>query len=282
MRVTVLMDNERLEDRTDLKAELGLSLLVEHGGQRVLFDTGASGAFADNAAALGVDLGRVDAAVVSHHHYDHAGGLGRFFDENRHAPVYLRRAAYRHRFFKVFGLMKKPIGADPVLLDRFADRLIEVDDTREIVPGFVLITQMGHDHPRPAGNRYLWEAAADGPRRDLFDHELSMVVHHDRGMVVFTGCSHNGVLNMVDGAMACFPDRPVTAVVGGFHLVGLPFLNSIAGTRQDVEALGRTLGEISQATIVTGHCTGRKATGILSDILGDRLRPLAAGRVLEL
>jgi 7,8-dihydropterin-6-yl-methyl-4-(beta-D-ribofuranosyl)aminobenzene 5'-phosphate synthase len=283
MRITVLIDNERPVDRPDLACELGLSLLVEHRNHHILFDTGASSAFADNAAVLGVDLSRVDAVVISHDHFDHGGGLRRFLELNHRAPIYLRAAPHRDRFFRILGFVKKPIGIEPSALEAAGDRLVPIDDDREIAPGVVLTTRIASDHARPPGNRYLWEVTDDGPRRDTFDHELTMVVlDDDADMVVFTGCSHNGVLNMVDGAREAFPDRSVHAVVGGFHLMGLPFLNTMAAGRDEVLALGRTLGEVCTGPIITGHCTGLKATAVLRKPLGDRLRTLSTAQVFDI
>ena len=92
MKTVVLIENTAPEGSC-LASEHGLSFYVEHRGKAILLDAGASGAFADNAAALGVDLGQVDTAVLSHGHYDHAGGLGRFFACNDHAKVYARPSA---------------------------------------------------------------------------------------------------------------------------------------------------------------------------------------------
>ena len=82
MKITVLIDNNANEG---LKAEWGLSLLIKHKGAVYLADTGATDAFAENAAALGIDLSTVDACVLSHAHFDHAGGLRSFFARNRRA-----------------------------------------------------------------------------------------------------------------------------------------------------------------------------------------------------
>ena len=89
---------ENTASRPDVTAEHGLSLLIEAGGHAVLFDMGQSEAFADNAQKMGVDLNRVDAAVLSHGHYDHGGGLGRFFRENDHAPVYMHAQAFEPHY----------------------------------------------------------------------------------------------------------------------------------------------------------------------------------------
>ena len=79
-------------------AEHGLSLLVETAGQRVLFDTGASAAFADNAERMGIDLFSVDAVVLSHGHVDHGGGLSRFLELNSHAPVWVSPYAFEPHY----------------------------------------------------------------------------------------------------------------------------------------------------------------------------------------
>jgi 7,8-dihydropterin-6-yl-methyl-4-(beta-D-ribofuranosyl)aminobenzene 5'-phosphate synthase len=281
MRVTVLIENDRLEGRDDLTAEFGLSLLVEHGSSTILFDTGTTGTFADNAAALGIDLARVDAAVVSHHHFDHGGGLKRFFAVNATAPVYLRHADRANRVFKLLGVVKRPIGIDLGLFERFSERIVEIETTTEIVPGVFLLTDMGAGHMRPRGNRHLRVETDRGTPPDPFDHELTMVVHEADGMAIFTGCSHNGVLNMVDAAIAAFPDLPVKTVIGGFHLVGLLFFNSMAASRGEVEGIARALGERCSGPVVTGHCTGKKAYGVLAAVLGERLRTFPTGTVLE-
>jgi 7,8-dihydropterin-6-yl-methyl-4-(beta-D-ribofuranosyl)aminobenzene 5'-phosphate synthase len=113
--------------------------------------------------------------------------------------------------------------------------------------------------------------------RDSFDHELVMVVKDDAGMVVFTGCSHSGVLNMVDAARDAFPGTPVSAVVGGFHLIGLPWFNSMAVSRAEVAALAGELADRCDGPIITGHCTGQKGTEALRAVLGDQLQTFQTG-----
>jgi len=112
MKITCLMENDPPEGRDDLIAEFGLSLHVQTDGRQILFDTGASGAFAENAETLGIDLEEVNAAVLSHHHFDHGGGLGRFLEANHRAPIYLREAEPADRFFKALAILKRPIGLD--------------------------------------------------------------------------------------------------------------------------------------------------------------------------
>lgn len=277
VRIFTLVENECLGNQPGLTAEFGLSFFIEAGGRRLLFDTGASGVFADNAASLGIDLANIDACVVSHHHFDHGGGIQRFFEVNESAPVYIRKAPRRPRQFRLFGLLKRDIGLELGLFDQYPSRFVEITAQTEIVPGFTLLTGIGNRHPRPPGNRHLWVETENGPVRDSFDHELVMVVHDGAGMVVFTGCSHSGVLNMVDAARDAFPDTPVSAVVGGFHLIGLPWFNSMAVSRAEAANLAAQLADRCDGPIITGHCTGQKGTGVLRELLGDRLETFRTG-----
>lgn len=282
MRVTALIENNRHEDRDDLDPEFGLSILVELETSRVLFDMGTTSAYAGNAAKLGVDIADIDAAVVSHHHFDHGGGLEHFLENNQRARVFLREAPRTGRWFRAFAVLKRPIGLDLDVLERFEDRLEFISEKREIAPGAFLLTDIGSGHARPRGNRRLFVEHEGAFTPDPFDHELMMVVHEEDGMVVFTGCSHSGVLNMIDTARRHFPEVPVKAVVGGFHLIGLPFYNSMAASRTEVRAIGREILDRVDGKVYTGHCTGEKAYRVLEGVMGERLKPFRTGASVEL
>jgi 7,8-dihydropterin-6-yl-methyl-4-(beta-D-ribofuranosyl)aminobenzene 5'-phosphate synthase len=281
MKITALIENDRIEERDDLCPEFGLSLHVEVNGSKILFDMGSSAAFADNAETLGIDIADVGVAVVSHHHFDHGGGLDRFFELNDRALVYLREGPRVNRFFKAFGVIKRPIGLDLDLLERFDRRIEYVDDMRLIAPGVYLLTSIGSTHELPRGNRHLFMESAGDLVPDPFDHEMIMVVHEGDSMVVFTGCSHNGVLNLIDAATAQFPRVPVKAVFGGFHLIGLPFWNSMAASKSEVRNIGFQVMEKVEGTVYSGHCTGKKAFGVLSDVMGEKLKPFHTGATVE-
>ena len=281
MRVTTLIENSMLEGREDLVAEFGLSLHIRRGDLQILFDTGASGAFADNAERLGIDLAKVDLAVLSHHHFDHGGGLQRFLAINDRARVHLRASGWAPRYFRALVVVKRPIGLDASLFDRFAHRFELVTESMEIAPGVFLLTDIGSNYHRPEGNRHLFVERGGSLEPDPFEHELVLVVREDDGIVVFTGCSHHGILNMIEAARTRFPDIPVKAVFGGFHLVGVPFLDSMAAPREEVEAIGWKLLELAAGPVFTGHCTGRKAYGVLAGVMGSALRPFATGTSVE-
>jgi 7,8-dihydropterin-6-yl-methyl-4-(beta-D-ribofuranosyl)aminobenzene 5'-phosphate synthase len=281
MKVTALIENNRIEERDDLCPEFGLSLHVQVDGSKILFDMGASAAFARNAEVLGIDIADVGVAVVSHHHFDHGGGLERFFELNDSALVFLRQGPHVDRYFKAFGVIKRSIGLDLELLDRFARRIEYVDDMRVVAPGVYLLTGIGATHRKPRGNRRLFMDSEGTLVPDPFDHELMMVIHDDDGMVVFSGCSHHGILNLIDAARAQFPREPIKAVFGGFHLIGLPFYNSMAASSAEVRDIGWQVLDKVEGTVYSGHCTGQKAFDVLAGVMGDNLKAFPTGSSVE-
>jgi 7,8-dihydropterin-6-yl-methyl-4-(beta-D-ribofuranosyl)aminobenzene 5'-phosphate synthase len=281
MQVTALVENNKIDGRDDLCPEFGLSLHVEVNGTKILFDTGASATYADNAAAMGIDLTEVESVVVSHHHSDHGGGLEKFFEINSRAAVFLREGPMADRFFKAFGVIKRPIGLDLDVLRRHSDRIEFIKDMRVIAPGVYLLTGIGSVHSRPRGNRRLFVDSAGTLVRDPFDHELMMVVHEEDAMVVFTGCSHRGILNLIDAARAQFPRVPIKAVFGGFHLIGLPFFDSMAASRAEVREIGWQVLDKVEGPVYSGHCTGKKGFGVLAGVMGERLKPFNTGASVE-
>jgi 7,8-dihydropterin-6-yl-methyl-4-(beta-D-ribofuranosyl)aminobenzene 5'-phosphate synthase len=281
MQVTALIENNAIEGRDDLRPEFGLSLHVVVGGTKILFDMGASDAFAKNASRLGIDVSEVDIAVVSHQHYDHGGGLGRFFELNDHATVFLRKAPLVDRYFKALGVVKKPIGLDLDLLGSYNHRIEYVSDMRVVAPGVYLLTEIGSVHKRPRGNNRLYMKTSGSLVPDPFDHELIMAIHEDDGMVVFSGCSHSGILNLIDAARAKFPRVPIKAVFGGFHLIGAPIINSMAASKSEVRDIGWQVMEKVDGTVYSGHCTGQKAFAVLAGVMGENLQPFNTGATVE-
>jgi 7,8-dihydropterin-6-yl-methyl-4-(beta-D-ribofuranosyl)aminobenzene 5'-phosphate synthase len=281
MTVTVLVENTIAEATTGLGGEHGLSLHLEAAGKAILHDVGASGLFADNAALLGIDLARVDLAVLSHGHYDHGGGLGRFFEVNDRAPVYMARTAIEPHYGGL-PLGRREIGIRVEALDRHRDRMRLLEADAEPAAGVHLLTSIGRRHPWVRFNRTLGLLRGGKTVRDDLAHEMAMVVELPGGIAIFTGCGHQGVLNMVDAARARFPGRTISAVIGGFHLGGVPGKHMLAESDASVRRVGEGLLERGVAMTWTGHCTGERAGRVLKDVMGDRVAFLGTGLVIGL
>ena len=142
------------------------------------------------------------------------------------------------------------------------------------------MTDIVGQHDLPKGDRYLYLKQADGYLRDPFKHELVFMVRDDDGVAVFTGCGHSGVLNMIATVARQFPADRIKAVVGGFHLVGIPTFDTMAASHDDMVKLGNDLSELPVAAYWTGHCTGHKALAVLKGVLGARLGEFHTGTAL--
>lgn len=282
MKITTLVENELALDHRNLEKEFGLSLLIEHADQRILFDTGAAGAAMRNAPHLGIDLRQVDAVVLSHHHFDHGGGLPAFFAINGHAKVYLRHPPAGKAFFRALLVVSRYIGLEEGLLERFQDRFVFVDTLTEFLPAAYIVTNISRHHDLPKGDRYLHVKRENGYVRDPFSHELMLVVRDDDGLVAFTGCGHSGVLNMVDSVIEHFPDSRIKAVVGGFHLIGIPSPETMAGSKHEMVALAQDMRKMPVDAYWTGHCTGHRAFAILKEGLGAKLEAFHTGTALTI
>ena len=249
MRITVLIENSAPEG---LVAEHGLSFYLEYRGGRYLLDAGESGAFLLNAQRLGVDLSQVEAAALSHGHYDHGDGFTAFFRVNRTARICARPAVREDDV-----LDGEHVGLNPGLFRRHARRFDLADGPRALVEGLHLIP-------------------------DAVRHEQSLAAETAEGLVVLNSCCHAGVDHILADLRARFPGQPIRAVLGGFHLMGKGGTATLGPAPEEVRALARRLrDELDVQEICTGHCTGTPAWELLSEELGARLRPLTTGAVFE-
>lgn len=265
-----------------MAGEHGLSYFIESNGFNVLFDTGASGAFVENARKMNVDLENLDAAVLSHGHYDHGGGLESFFEANTESQLYLRENADGDYYLKYLIFFKKYIGLDKELLKKNSDRIKFLDKNTEIIPGIHIITHIKIRYPIPGGSKYLFQKKNNKLLKDDFSHELMMVIEEEDGIVLISGCSHHGILNMVETAQDIFPNKKIKAVFGGFHLIGSPLLNNMGDSTAQVKKIGQKLLEYPIDKVYTGHCTGEKAYSILKEIMGDKLEYFATSNVFNI
>ena len=281
MKITVLIENRLHITDLRLAAEWGLSLHIAFNGRNILFDAGASGSFANNAGHLSVNVSYIDTVVLSHHHFDHGGGLRRFLELNSTAKVYLGRTPDGDCIGKKYGLINKYIGLDKTLIMDSPGRFEAVTENTEILHDVFIFHHILGSHPKPHGNKHLFLKRGGILVPDDFAHEIIMAIKEDGKLVVFTGCSHNGILNMVDTVASKFKGVPIKAVIGGFHLIGVPPLNFMAGTKSEVRGLARSILDYPIEKTYTGHCTGTPAFKVLKSVMGERLIDIRTGSCFE-
>jgi 7,8-dihydropterin-6-yl-methyl-4-(beta-D-ribofuranosyl)aminobenzene 5'-phosphate synthase len=283
-------------------AHHGLSLLITAyiGSEKrtLLFDAGPEGeTFLRNAKILGVDLSEVQAVVLSHGHWDHAGGLVSAIEEissgrgeagtgRRGDGVTGRREAvecYVHPGMFAERALQK---ADGELIrfeqvpnvDQLAQAGAMVVNSKEpqfIADGAYYLSgeiprhtsyEIGlPGHVRRASDGQGWE-----PDPLILDERFISVHVKDKGQVVFSACSHAGVVNVLTHARSVFPEVELYGVMGGLHLSGV--------TEKIIPQTVADLRQFDLQLIAPGHCTGWRALSVMSTVFGDELVPLAVGK----
>ena len=265
MRAVILVDNLT---KGMLKKEWGLSVYIEHGGRRILLDTGASGAFAENAEALGISLEKVDAGVLSHAHYDHADGMAEFFVRNETAPFYLRKGAGEDCYSRKW-IFHRYIGIHRGFLSRFRDRIRYAGGKEEILPGVFLLPHTTQNLEEKGKNAGMYVRREGRWCPDCFDHEQSLVLDTEKGLVIFNSCSHGGADCIIREIQEAFPGKTICALIGGFHLY--------ESSEEEVRRLAESIRDTGIREIYTGHCTGEEAFAVLKDVLGDSAHLIYTG-----
>jgi 7,8-dihydropterin-6-yl-methyl-4-(beta-D-ribofuranosyl)aminobenzene 5'-phosphate synthase len=268
------------------RAHHGLSLLLTaHLGDdqhTLLFDAGPEGAtLVRNAGILGVDFGRIDAIVLSHGHWDHGGGLVAAIE-----AVARRRPDTRVPCFVHPGMFGQRASQRPdgVLIaqqpvpgpDRLTEAGADVRSTREaqaIGEVFLVSGEIPRVTPYETGLPGHVQRAADGrwePDPLIMDERFVAVHVKGRGQLVFSACSHAGIVNVLTHARGLRSDVPLYGAMGGLHLSG--------STEKIIPDTVGDLRRFGLAVLAPGHCTGWRAMSALAREFGDELVPSAVGK----
>ncbi|NOZ21143.1 MAG: MBL fold metallo-hydrolase [Planctomycetes bacterium] len=250
VRLTVLLD-DTVHPR-ELKAEHGLAILIEKKNDAVLFDTGQTALFLDNAKTLGKDLSRVRAVVLSHGHYDHTGGLIEALKQTKDATVHAHSDVFRTRY--TIPKNKKPVSAGM----RFRQREIEAvrqivlsAEPVEVLPGIYTTGQVPRvtDFEDTGGPFFI---DPEGKEKDELLDDMSLFFEADQGTIVVTGCAHAGIVNILEHVANLTGRRQMHTVIGGMHL--------IAASDERMKRTSDAFRDFNVQRIGVAHCTGLSAT----------------------
>jgi 7,8-dihydropterin-6-yl-methyl-4-(beta-D-ribofuranosyl)aminobenzene 5'-phosphate synthase len=264
LSLTILVENTTLTDRY-FSGEPGLSFLIETEGKKILFDTGFSDLFLQNAGKMGISLLDLDMVVLSHGHLDHSGGL---FPLIRHMtrsliegmPVKKPQLVAHPACF--YPRPKSPVpDTGTVLSEEELSRFFDVCTTtvpRQLTRNLAFLGEIERN--------FAFESAIPGIRKIIMpdrsareDHILddsALAFRTDKGLVIITGCSHAGICNIAEQAKAVCGNNRIIDIIGGLHL--------IKPSQVRLKKTGEYMRDLHLFSLHACHCTSLASKIVLS------------------
>jgi 7,8-dihydropterin-6-yl-methyl-4-(beta-D-ribofuranosyl)aminobenzene 5'-phosphate synthase len=280
---------QRLSGRCLCCAAHGLACAITawHGStsRTLLFDTGPDASvFERNVERLRFDMGRVDGIVLSHGHWDHCGAMLRALEMiqlrngGRAVPTYMHPDMYYTRATKAPDGSMRPFADVPTraMLEDEGAQVIHSREPQVILDNLVYVSGeiprvTSFEPGMPGQYRRISDGSDWEPDPLLIDERYVAVLVKDKGAIIFTACSHAGVVNVLTDATERFKELPLFGVFGGFHLSG-------ANERIIPETVEAIRG-FGLKTIAAAHCTGWRAVSALAAAFGEAVVPSAVGKV---
>ena len=269
LKITTLMDNLPSENKA-LVNEHGLSVLIERGSKRFLFDCGQGAHTWANARRLGLNVKRIDAVILSHSHYDHAAGFRDLIESGEGGSMLWTGSHFFEPKYAFDGLKYTDLscGFDEDFLMLGGVSHCECADVAELDTGVWLVGNFPRRHSFETIPERFVRRTEKGMVHDDFGDEICLALDTKDGLVVQVGCSHPGILNMIETVHERL-NRPVYAVFGGTHLVEA----DEARVRETVASL-RAMG---LKILGLSHCSGEKAESCIHSDESVRSCHMAVG-----
>jgi len=283
LKIVVLAENSVLYGSHYL-GQHGVSFLLQgakgKNKKRILVDVGQdSPALLRNMEMMDVSPSSIDAIVLTHCHYDHTQGVAKMLGEigKKGVPVIAHQDIFRLNFlteprFKHVGIMP---GDSREEIEKAGGSLVLTRDPVTLMPGITTTGEVKRQTDfEPVGTGL--KTMEDGVVRDdrMLD-DISVVANvKEKGLVIVTGCSHAGIINIARQALELTRCGRIEGIIGGLHLVDAPD-----------DRIKRTVGELRKLDpgwLCAGHCTGFKAQVELYLAFKQKFSPLHTGMQIEI
>lgn len=234
VKVHVIYDNYVFKEGT--QADWGFSILIGGLDKCILFDTGTQPEiFEANFKEMGLDASQINEVFISHEHGDHTGGLGALLNMNPDIKVVVPET-FSNNFFRI----PEATGSVSELVSKPV----------QVCRGLYTTGVLGRAIP-----------------------EQSMVLNTDKGLVVMTGCSHPGIVNILEQVKEDF-GREIYMVFGGFHL-----MNS---SEKQINEIIDKMQQLGVKKCGATHCTGEQQIEWFRQAFGENFVEMGTGNVLTI
>lgn len=245
-----------------------IRVLAEGKSHSILFDTGISpNGVVENSKRMGLDLSEIESIVFSHGHYDHSGGLLSVIKAiNRiNLPIVVHEDMFTKRGIANQDSSIRPYPEFPPKEMLSSAQLISNKQPLLIANGSALVTgeiprQTNYEKgylPHRALVHGSWQ-----PDPWIWDDRALIIRVKEKGLLIFTGCAHAGIVNTVKYSQTIAEQENVYAIIGGFHLAGKEGESRIEQTVKELKRINPKL-------VVPMHCTGWRALCTMANELPD-------------
>ena len=276
LRITTLIENNP-DDEGQLLYEHGFSLFIEVEGKKILFDTGQSGDFIENAKSTNKNLNDLDFCVISHGHYDHSGGLKKLVSVIDKFPQLIVGEEFFKPKYKKIDVSNYQFNGNSfdecfILMNQISLRKVKEDMiylTKKII---VFHSFFSHTEYEKKNKRFFVKENTDFIQ-DNFDDEISLGIVTKKGLVVIVGCSHVGIVNILK-TISEKVNMPIYAVIGGTHLIEADEVR----IKKTIDAFK----EMKIQLVAVSHCTGEEGISFISQQMKEQFLYNNTGKVIEI
>jgi 7,8-dihydropterin-6-yl-methyl-4-(beta-D-ribofuranosyl)aminobenzene 5'-phosphate synthase len=282
IRITVLAEDSVAYESPYL-GQHGVSFLLtaQRDGivRNILVDVAQNpGALLENMEKMGIAASCIDAVVLTHCHYDHTQGLGKILKEigKKDLPVIAHPDIFRLNFItdpylRHVGVMAGDRRED---IEAAGGSLFLTRDPLELMPGLMTTGEVERVTDFEEVGIALYTVEEGKVQSDPMIDDISVVARvRGKGLVIITGCSHAGIVNIVTQAVRIAATEKVHGIIGGFHLIEAP-VDRITKTAQ-------ALKEFGPDWVLAGHCTGFRAQVELYARLKEGFSPIHTGMIVD-